>query len=225
MTQILRNLIIIMLIAVFIAGGYFLYQLSQNAQVTTVPNANQTPNQNNGNTQNNGDTGEQSSSEIKDTSEISTTQTVIDLLNEQDDLSIITELIESTDLSDELSGTDKFTLLVPSDTVLTQLFTDEELADFLLEENNEALIIFLKNHIIKEEYTAARLFMNINRSLKSEADTDLVITIQSGALFINDVAVQQIDIRGNNGVVHIISDVLGEVIMDSESEDEEEDEP
>lgn len=197
-----------MLIAVFIAGGYFLYQLSQNAQVTTIPNANQPSNPKNDNPSN---SNQQSSAEIKDTSEISTTQTVLDLLNEQDDLSVITEIIESTELADELSGTNKFTLFLPSDAVLTELFTDEELADFVLEENSETLTTFLKSHVVKEEYTAARLFMNIDSSLKSEAETDLDIALQNGTLLINDINVQQIDIRGNNGVIHIIDGILAEV--------------
>lgn len=219
MARILKNLIVIMVIAVVIAGGYFLYQLYQNGQLGSVPAPN---NENPGTTD-----GTTPNDDIEDTSEVISSKTVFDLISEDEDLSIITELIEVADLESRLAGNNKLTLFLPSNDALNAAYTPQQLADLATEENRSALIDLLENHIVDDEYTGAELFNVGNTTLKSQQDEDLSISNDDGTLFVNDIEILEIDLRGKNGVVHTIKGILA-VEEDSETEqtetqDEEED--
>ena len=112
---------------------------------------------------------------------------------------------KAADLVDALQGSGPFTVFAPSDEAFAKL-PKETLEDLLKPENKDRLASILKYHVVKGSVAA-------EQALKLDSATTLegqrvAITNELGRLTINDSNVVATNIRCDNGIIHVIDEVL-----------------
>lgn len=128
------------------------------------------------------------------------TQSVMDVIQTNDQLESFEALVKAAALDDNLEGNGPFTVFAPTDAAMADL---ESLAA-----NTEASATdILLYHVINGRYTGSNVAnQGLLPTLMGES---IVITTGGGDIFLNDeVKVTTTDIEATNGVVHIIDTIL-----------------
>jgi uncharacterized surface protein with fasciclin (FAS1) repeats len=119
--------------------------------------------------------------------------TIIEAARAHGDLADWLDAVEQAGLTETLSGTGPFTVLVPV------AFTPDDLPEDV-RNNPDALADFLKQNIIEGDYRSQELF-NAG-TVTTLAGTEL--TTDTGG-FVNGMQVIDVNIPATNGVIHIIN--------------------
>lgn len=141
----------------------------------------------------------------------STLQTIVDIVNRTDELSILADLIGSPgqeNVRATLSGEGAYTLFAPVNSAFDELFSTIDASALTPEE----LTAILQYHVLEGEFTSVDLTPGIYYSIDREVliIDDVAITIRrelamGRAIVINsDATVVMADIFASNGVVHLI---------------------
>jgi transforming growth factor-beta-induced protein len=129
-------------------------------------------------------------------------------LNSTGRTSELAAAVEASGLKEQLEGSQRYTLLIPSDEALAP-FADE-LSDLGKPENREALQKFVRAHVIDGKKLAADLSpaaggtTNTN-TVQNLLGEDVDVVVSGGEVTINGAPLQTKDIQVRNGALHVLS--------------------
>ncbi len=110
--------------------------------------------------------------------------------------------LTTANLVETLQGTGPFTVFAPTDDAFAAL-NQTWLTNLLNDVTN--LTKVLTYHVLSGTYMSADL---TNTSVETLEGTNVTITVNSTGVYVDDVMVTTADIECNNGVIHIIGEVL-----------------
>lgn len=124
--------------------------------------------------------------------------TVLDLIEDEEDLSEFHQALLDNDIEDELADFDELTVFAPDNDAFDEVdlgeFEDDEVRDLLL------------NHFVEGAFMAEDL--EDGETLDTVADGELEVTTEDDEVFVGDATVIETDLEADNGVVHKIDTVL-----------------
>ena len=131
--------------------------------------------------------------------------TVVDIIVESEDHTLLEAAVGAAGLVDALSGEGPFTVFAPTDAAIVALTEALEItADDLLALPNLADI--LQYHVVGAEAFAADL--TDGQLIETLQGSNVTVSITADGVFINDAQVTVADLEADNGVVHVINAVL-----------------
>jgi uncharacterized surface protein with fasciclin (FAS1) repeats len=129
--------------------------------------------------------------------------TIADVLNENDNYSVVLKTVEIAGLTDELAGPGAYTIFAPTDAAFDAV--DEDARNALLDDP-EALAAVLLSHVLLEAYSADQLPA---LGVATTAQGRLIVFKSRGdAVVVNNATVVEPDLVASNGIVHGIDKVL-----------------
>lgn len=131
--------------------------------------------------------------------------TVVDIIVESEDHTLLEAAVGAAGLVDALSGEGPFTVFAPTDAAIVALTEALDItADDLLALPNLADI--LQYHVVGAEAYAADL--TDGQMIETLQGSNVTVSITADGVFINDAQVTVADLEADNGVVHVINAVL-----------------
>jgi len=131
-------------------------------------------------------------------------QTVVDVIVNSPDHTILETAVIAAELADDLSGDGPFTVFAPTDDAFAALPAGT--VDALLIDPTGDLATILLYHVLGAEVLSTSLTNGqVATTLQGE---DITVTIDANGVFINEAQVTIADIQTSNGVVHVIDAVI-----------------
>lgn len=130
---------------------------------------------------------------------------IIDTAIQQGSLDTFVALLEQLEMAEDLRGYGRFTVFAPSDDAFAAV--DEDVMTVLLGDR-ELLARVLAYHVIalgEPLYSSSISGTTTQRTLER---SDIEIRQRGSRLYVNDVRVTEKDVDANNGVIHVIDQVL-----------------
>ena len=134
----------------------------------------------------------------------SSAQTVVDIVVNSEDHTILEQAVVAADLAGTLSGEGPFTLFAPTDAAFAAL--PEGTVEALLEDPSGALTDILLYHAVGAKALSSDL--SDGQVITTINGKDVTVTINTDGVFINDAQVIMANQEADNGVVHVIDAVL-----------------
>ena len=133
------------------------------------------------------------------------TTTVVDIIVNSEDHTLLEAAVGAADLVDALSGEGPFTVFAPTDAAITALVEALEITaeDLLALEGLGDILLY---HVVNA--TATSTDLADGQMITTMLGEDVTITIMDGSVMVNDATVTVADITADNGVVHVIDAVL-----------------
>lgn len=129
---------------------------------------------------------------------------VMDIVANSTDHAILTNALNSAQLSTTLDGDGTFTLFAPTDAAFMAL--PDGALDALLDDPSGLLTQVLLYHVVGA--TAFSTDLSDGQEIETLNGATVTVTINDDGVFINDAQVTVADIEAENGVVHVIDAVL-----------------
>jgi len=129
---------------------------------------------------------------------------VVEVVTQDPALSTFVSALESTDLASLLERPGPYTLFVPNNEAFKKL-SPETLDNLLLPEHKEKLKAILKYHVIPGAISSTDVKSGKLFTLNG---TPITITVDGKEIKIDEAKVIKSDLKGTNGVVHVIDTVL-----------------
>ena len=121
------------------------------------------------------------------------------------DFSTLVAALKAADLVEALSGEGPFTVFAPTNEAFAAL--PEGTVDMLLlPENKDKLVAILTYHVVPGDVMAADV-VSLTEATSLQGDT-IAITVNDGAVMVDDANVVATDIEASNGVSHVIDAVI-----------------
>ena len=130
--------------------------------------------------------------------------TVVDVVVNSDVHNTLETAVVAAGLADALGGEGPFTVFAPTDDAFAAL--GQETIDALLADPTGDLANILQYHVVEGKVYSSSL--SNGQSATTLFGTDIFVTINDTAVFINQARVTVADILATNGVVHVIDAVL-----------------
>ncbi len=139
--------------------------------------------------------------------EASASGTILDIVSSAEELSLVTELLNATELARTLSeDAGPFTFFAPTNDAVNAL-SDDTLA-LLLNEPRARLAPILSYHLTDSAITSVELIDIAPTNLLMVDDAEALISVEGDAVFIDDAQIIQYNIEAENGLVHVIDTLL-----------------
>jgi len=132
-------------------------------------------------------------------------QSITSIASKSDDFKILTKALQATGLDKALASDGNFTVFAPTDAAFNRL-PKGTLATLLKPENKDQLAAILKYHVVAKRLSGREVLSSEKVTTLQEGD--LKISLQNASFYINDSRVVNTDIKADNGVIHVIKDVL-----------------
>lgn len=117
----------------------------------------------------------------------------------------LTKALKAAGLTETLQGKDNYTLFAPTDAAFAKLPQDA-VRDLLKPENKEVLVKLLTYHVVKGQVLSTDLKSGEVKSVEGGA-INVKVDPTTG-VSVNEAKVTKADIRGSNGVIHAIDQVI-----------------
>lgn len=134
---------------------------------------------------------------------LSNASTVMDIIENSDDHTVLTVALAETGLNEVLRGEGPFTVFAPTDSAIISL--PDDLLNGILGDSS-LLTQLLLYHVVNGEARSTDL--SDGQSIRTVLGQDIVVTINNDGVFINNAKVSIADITADNGVVHVLDAVL-----------------
>ncbi|MEI6443347.1 MAG: fasciclin domain-containing protein [Nostocales cyanobacterium ELA583] len=138
------------------------------------------------------------------------TKNLVELVNELADnnrsFKTLLEALDAAGLTKTLQGPGLFTIFAPTDAAFKKLPQDA-LRELLKPENKEVLVKILTYHVVPGKVLSSDLKSGEVKSLQGDPIT-VKVDKATGVVMINDAKVTQADIKGKNGVIHQIDNLI-----------------
>ncbi len=131
-------------------------------------------------------------------------QTVVDIIVNSEDHTILETAVIAADLAGTLSGEGPFTVFAPTDDAFSVIPT--AVLDMLLADPSGDLTDILLYHVLG--LTVLSTDLSDGMSAETLLGQDIMVSIDGGSVMINEANVVVADIVASNGVVHVIDYVL-----------------
>jgi uncharacterized surface protein with fasciclin (FAS1) repeats len=132
------------------------------------------------------------------------TRNLVDLAQANGSFKTLLKALDAAGLTKTLQGTGPFTIFAPTDAAFAKLPADA-LKELLKPDNKEVLVKILTYHVVSGKVLSNDLKSGEVKSLQGERIT---VKIDSNGVLVNDAKVTQADIKGGNGVIHVIDQVI-----------------
>ncbi len=132
------------------------------------------------------------------------TNTVVDIIINSDDHTILEEAVIAAGLVETLQGPGPFTVFAPTDEAFAAIPGD--VLEAILNDPNGLLTEILFYHVVGDIALSGDLADG--QEIVTLNGLSVTVTISNGDVFINDALVTIADILADNGVVHVINAVL-----------------
>lgn len=143
--------------------------------------------------------------------------TVVDIAVGSSDHTTLVAAVKAAGLVDTLAGEGKFTVFAPTNSAFGNL-PDGTVDTLLKPENKDQLTKVLTAHVVAGNITSSDLVAKIkahggNFNFKTVSGDALTARLDGGHVYIFDESggaalVTTADVQGDNGIVHIVNDVL-----------------
>ena len=143
--------------------------------------------------------------------------TVVDIAVGSPDHTTLVAAVKAAGLVDTLAGEGKFTVFAPTNSAFGNL-PDGTVDTLLKPENKDQLTKVLTAHVVAGNITSSDLVAKIkahggNFNFKTVSGDALTARLDGGHVYIFDESggaalVTTADVQGDNGIVHIVNDVL-----------------
>ncbi|MEM1119747.1 MAG: fasciclin domain-containing protein, partial [Bacteroidota bacterium] len=130
--------------------------------------------------------------------------TVVDIIVNSDDHTILEQAVVAAKLAGDLGGEGPFTVFAPTDDAFGQI--DADVLATLLAEPEGDLAQILRYHVVSGKVLSTGL--SDGMTVPTLNGKNITVSITDGNVFINDAQVTVADIEADNGVVHVINAVL-----------------
>ncbi len=117
----------------------------------------------------------------------------------------LAKALKAAGLIETLQGKDNFTIFAPTDAAFAKLPADA-LRDLLKPENKEVLVKVLTYHVVSGQILSSDLKSGEIKSIEGGA-INVKVDPKTGVT-VNDAKIIQADIKGTNGVIHPIGDLM-----------------
>lgn len=137
--------------------------------------------------------------------------TIVDIAMANDNFSILVEAVVKAGLAETLSGEGEFTVFAPTNDAFVQLLNDLGISslDDVSESELQDILLY---HVLGQEVYSQDLsttFVNtLNTNSPEGNPLSLYISTENGVSLNGDVGVIDADIDADNGVIHVIDQVL-----------------
>jgi uncharacterized surface protein with fasciclin (FAS1) repeats len=132
-------------------------------------------------------------------------KTLLALAESNGSFTVLTQAIKAAGLSDALQGKDNLTVFAPTDEAFKKLPQDA-LQELLKPENKEVLVKILTYHVVPGSVASTDLKSGEVKSLEGGV-INVKVDPQNGVT-VNEAKVIQADIKGSNGIIHVINEVI-----------------
>jgi uncharacterized surface protein with fasciclin (FAS1) repeats len=130
---------------------------------------------------------------------------LIDLAVSVENLSTLVTAVKAAGLVETLKGKGPFTIFAPTNKAFASL-PSGTLESLLKPENKDKLVKVLTYHVVSGAYPSDQVKDGMKPA--SVEGSMLNISVNDGAVKINDANVIQADVKASNGVVHVIDKVI-----------------
>jgi uncharacterized surface protein with fasciclin (FAS1) repeats len=138
------------------------------------------------------------------TTPVAETKNLIILANENGSFKTLIKALTAAGLTETLQGEGPFTIFAPTDAAFAKLPQDA-LRDLLKPENKEVLIKVLTYHVVSGNVLSSDLKSGEVKSLQGDP---IAVKVNNNGVQVNDAKVTQADIKGSNGVIHQIDNLI-----------------
>lgn len=136
----------------------------------------------------------------------STASTVVDIAANEPEFSTLVQALEAADLTETLASSPNITVFAPTNEAFEAL-PEGALETLLQPENQEALRQVLTYHVLPQAVPAAEVATG-EVPTAAGAPLALVVDEATGTVMVNNAQVIATDITADNGVIHVIDQVL-----------------
>lgn len=130
-------------------------------------------------------------------------QNVLEVAKSAGSFTMLVKALEAAGLTEVLGGEGPFTVFAPTDEAFAKLPQDAVM-DLLKPENKEILVKILTYHVVPGKVKSTDLKSSEVKSLEGG---NIQVKVDQGVM-VNDAEVIQADIKGSNGVIHVINAVI-----------------
>jgi len=131
---------------------------------------------------------------------------LVDVVGADPGLTTFAKLIDEAELEDELEEGGPYTLFAPSNEAFDAI-PEATRQQLLQPENRETLRQILNNHVVRDSLNAADIESGEVQTIAGNA-IDVQVDQTNNEVQVDNARVTQPDLQANNGVVHIIDQVL-----------------
>lgn len=133
------------------------------------------------------------------------TKNLVALAESDGSFTTLTKALKAAGLLEILQGKDNYTIFAPTDAAFAKLPQDA-VRDLLKPENKEVLVKVLTYHVVKGQFLSTDLKSGEVKSVEGGA-INVKVDPTTGVT-VNEAKVTKADIRGSNGVIHAIDQVI-----------------
>jgi uncharacterized surface protein with fasciclin (FAS1) repeats len=131
---------------------------------------------------------------------------IVDTAVSADDFTTLVAAVEAAGLVDTLKGEGPFTVFAPTDAAFAAL-PEGTVENLLKPENKDQLVALLTYHVVPGKTMSSDLAGKEVEVATVEGDT-VAIDASNGAVMVDEAEVVQADIETDNGVIHVIDQVI-----------------
>ncbi|MCB0993590.1 MAG: fasciclin domain-containing protein, partial [Acidimicrobiales bacterium] len=133
---------------------------------------------------------------------------VMSVITSRADLSVLDEAIHAADLQDLLHTGGPFTIFAPSDDAFAAYLAEMDMTAEDVLGDPEALTALLQAHVVEGADDSAMVMDMDGSSFTTLAGTELVVSVDGETVMVGDATIVDYDITADNGVIHIVDQVL-----------------
>lgn len=122
----------------------------------------------------------------------------------QGSFTILTKAVQAAGLTSNLSAQGPYTVFAPTDEAFKALPAGT-VDNLLKPENKTKLVELLSYHVVPGRITSSELKSG---NVKTVAGTNVVVSVSSSGVTVNQAKVTQADIPASNGIVHVVDKVI-----------------
>ena len=150
-----------------------------------------------------------SDSEETTTTTVAETDTsVLDLAIEAGQFSTLIAAIDAAGLSETLQGEGPFTVLAPTDAAFEAAFEALGITAEELLADTDTLTEILLYHVLGQAADSSAVAALDGQEVPTVQGESILVTVDGGAISINEAQVVSADLAADNGIVHVINGVL-----------------
>jgi transforming growth factor-beta-induced protein len=132
---------------------------------------------------------------------------IIDVATEAGSFTTLLAALDEADLTTTLDSEGSYTVFAPTDEAFNDLLDalDIEAADLLADPDLANILLY---HVLAGEYLAADVVANAPFTMETLQGFGVDFSVMDGMAYINDAQIVTTDVMADNGVIHIIDQVI-----------------
>lgn len=144
-------------------------------------------------------------------------ETIVDAAVSNENFSTLVTALKAADLVEALQGDGPFTVFAPTNDAFAKI-DEETLGNLLKPENKETLTKILTYHVVPGKLMASNVVAALKKGkgkveVKTLAGETLIIMQKDGKIWLKDQngnysEITATDVKGSNGVIHVIDTVV-----------------